>query len=276
MERWYHQAVIVLWPKSRHFEILARQGASNAVPALAELLAMPAESPSRQDGKRFAQAIIKHWVRSSHNRSEVTESLGTSFIRSLIKLGDAKLAKNFFEHVLSLEYRSLDGELLVALAELAKWKSIEKPLVSFFHSRQPQDYWESLTELVATFGALVALGSVSADRKQVCKALLPEVFGLVDRWEKSESNARQGSTSKFRANKFDRVVEPLLRGVCAVGTRHDLQQVIERITTKGEHYDLHHALIPAARALASDPQFVKSGKLAAAAERELRQFCIDE
>ncbi len=34
MERWYRQAVIVIWPRDRYFGILAGEGQSSAIPAL--------------------------------------------------------------------------------------------------------------------------------------------------------------------------------------------------------------------------------------------------
>ena len=177
MERWYHQAVIVLWPQARHYHVLASQGSRNSVPALHDLVTATDEPSKCNDCNSFAQRIIDHWNYRTGGRCGETNSLGTSMMRSLLAIGDSRLAHNFFERVLPLEYATLDGELLPALAELAKWKSIEKPLLRFFSDQKADDYHADLCGLVTTFGALASRGEgVSSARKQVCKAALKEVI----------------------------------------------------------------------------------------------------
>jgi hypothetical protein len=198
-------------------------------------------------------------------------------MRSLLAIGDARLAVKFFEQVLPLEYAVLDSELLVALAELAQWKSIEKPLISFFRNQKPNDYRANLRGLATTFGALASLGEgVSATRKQVCKSALKEVTAMLARWENTRSGSMEYHESSTRSNSFAGVLEPLARGISSVGVRGDLEHLLARIAGKPKHYDLHGVVIPAVKNLASDQNFVASSKLADFAVRELRQFCIDQ
>ena len=182
MERWYHQAVVVLWPEARHFQVLASQGTENSVPALSELVTAT-ENPSKcEDCKTFARLIIDHWVYPTRGRRGQTDSPGTIMIRSLLVIGDANLAQKFFEQILPLEYPTLDGESLLSLAELAKWGAIEKSLLSCFQSQKPDDYDASLRYLVSTFSSLASLGdSVSSSRKRVCKSVLKEVMLMISR-----------------------------------------------------------------------------------------------
>jgi hypothetical protein len=236
------------------------------------------EEPAKcKDCRSFAKSIIDQWQYATDRRRGKTDSLGTSMMRSLLAIGDAKLAKRFFEQVLPLEYATLEGEPLLALAELADWKSIEKPLISLFRNQKPTDYRADLRGLVTTFGALASLGvDVSSTRKQVCKSALKEVTEMLARWEKARSTSVERHYLSKRSNDFVGVVEPLVRGIWSVGAQSDLKRLLAQIAANPKHYDLHSVLIPAVNSLSSDQHFVASSKLAEIAVRELRQFCIDQ
>ncbi|MCA9211631.1 MAG: 2OG-Fe(II) oxygenase [Planctomycetales bacterium] len=268
MERWYHEAVVVVWPEARHFHVLASQGSRNSVPALHDLI-NAADAPEKcKDCKSFATQILECWNRSTRYRGD-NDSLGTSMMRSLLAINDSKLAVKFFDKVLPLEYCSLDGETLVSLAELAHWKQIEQPLARFFRTQKADDYQTGLKALASVFGALASVGDrPSAARKRVCKAVLGEVTQMMQRWEKK-------TPSSYR-NEFIGTVAPLIRGICAVGTKKNVSDLINRIGEKPKHYDLHSVLIPAVNELASDDRFKSSAKLAETALQQLRQFCVDQ
>jgi hypothetical protein len=277
MERWYHQAVVVLWPEARHFHVLASQGTKNSVPALHELVTTTENPAKCKDCKAFAKSIIDHWQYSTDGRRGQTDSLGTSMMRSLLAIGDTKLAQAFFGQVLPLEYATLDGVSLVALAELAKWNSLEKPLLSFYRDQKPVDYRADLRGLMTTFGSLASCGDdVSPSRKQVCKSVLKEVTTMLVTWKKLRPTATWRDDSSTRSNEFVGVVEPFVRGICAVGTQGDLKNLLAQIAANPNEYDLHRVLIPAVNSLAGDQHFATSSKLAASAVRELRQFCIEQ
>ena len=277
MERWYHQAVIVLWPEGRHFQVLASQGTDNSVPALSELVAATENPAKCEDCKTFARHIIDHWVYPTHGRRRKTNSPGTSMIRSLLVIGDANLAQKFFDQVLPLEYPTLDGESLLSLAELAKWGAIEKSLLSFFQSQKPDDYDANLRYLVTTFSSLASLGDgVSSSRKRVCKSVLKEVMLMISRWEKYRPNPMRDNFASNRSKAFQGIVEPLVRGMCSVGTQSDLKSLLSQIASRPQHYELHKVLIPAVNKLTDDQNFAASGKLQETALFKLRQYCIDQ
>ncbi|MFH1304707.1 MAG: hypothetical protein ABIK07_26945 [Planctomycetota bacterium] len=277
MERWYHQAVIVLWPEGRHFQVLASQGTENSVPALSELVTAT-ESPEKcEDCKTFARRIIDHWVYPTHGRRRKANSPGTSMIRSLLVIGDANLAQKFFDQVLPLEYPTLDGESLLSLAELAKWGTIEKSLLSFFQSQKPDDYDASLRYLVSIFSSLASLGDgVSSSRKRVCKSVLKEVILMISRWEKNRPDTMSYNFTANKSKAFQGVVEPLVRGICSVGTQSDLKYLLTQIAARPQHSELHKVLIPAVKKLSDEQHFATSGKLQKTALLKLRQFCIDQ
>ncbi len=61
MERWYRQAVVVIWPRVRYFRILAGEGPEHAVPALGQLVEATAEPLNDADCLAFATEIIDRW-----------------------------------------------------------------------------------------------------------------------------------------------------------------------------------------------------------------------
>jgi hypothetical protein len=61
MDRWYRQAVVVLWPPSRFFSILADEGPRQAVPALEAMVAAAAEPANDTACRQFATEIIARW-----------------------------------------------------------------------------------------------------------------------------------------------------------------------------------------------------------------------
>ncbi len=61
MERWYRQAVVVLWPRDRYFRILAGEGPEHAVPALEQLVAATANPAEDAGCRAFATEIIDRW-----------------------------------------------------------------------------------------------------------------------------------------------------------------------------------------------------------------------
>src|SRR5690606_1583297 len=91
MERWYHQAVVVLWPESRHFHVLASQGSRNSVPALHDLIHATKVPRQCEDCKSFAERILDYWSGSTRSRRGETDSLGSSMMRSLLAIGDSRL-----------------------------------------------------------------------------------------------------------------------------------------------------------------------------------------
>ncbi len=49
---------------------------------------------------------------------------------------------------------------------------------------------------------------------------------MLARWEKTRSTSMRDHFSSTRSNQFAGVVEPLLRGICSVGTQSDLKHLM--------------------------------------------------
>jgi len=62
VERWYRQAVVVLWPRSNYVQPLAREGPAFAVPRLAAMIEASDDPSAEPEHLRFASAILDHWA----------------------------------------------------------------------------------------------------------------------------------------------------------------------------------------------------------------------
>lgn len=110
LDRWYHRTAIVLWPKSRHYTVLAAAGFETSIPALSKLVAALAKTRDaaresvRADSIALAREIIADWpdpIDDFHQRpkGKRLESLLTSFCGSVIKLNDRAVITTLLSQV---------------------------------------------------------------------------------------------------------------------------------------------------------------------------------
>jgi hypothetical protein len=193
-------------------------------------------------------------------------------ITALVAISDNDLSMKFISAVLPLAYCGLDGAEFVRLADQVGWKKLEEPLGSLFTSQDPDNYRADLRSLVAIFESLCCHGpKLSAHRKSVCKSLANAVEETIDRWDQRRVNSW---TTDHRID----IVEPVVRGYCAIGNRDHLKRLIARVTGDPVHYELHTVLIPAVKNLLDDQGFSgpSAPKLSQSATMQLHLFCVDE
>lgn len=109
IERWYHKSAIVIWPRSAHFEIIAKMSLEFAID---QLLAMRQQLPSLDEEleleqacencRRLAEAIILHWPdRSYAYRRDDTDRYRylQKFVQELPLLEEPELIAGFLQVV---------------------------------------------------------------------------------------------------------------------------------------------------------------------------------
>lgn len=115
LDRWYHKSIIAIWPKSKHFEILAQMGLHYAI---AELLEMRAKLPgdiddkleqTRDDCWQLAAAIINHWPNRTYERGEQnqdTQPWLKQFVSELPNFDDPRLIERLLQTVAERDWRT--------------------------------------------------------------------------------------------------------------------------------------------------------------------------
>ncbi len=116
MDRWYRQAVIVIWPGTRTFEILAGEGQASAIPELERRLAHSKKPAALANCRTFAQEIIAHWE-PRHRSKEGEPPYPERMLKLIERLGDAKLAERFLRDVFPKDYGGFEGKVLLKVCE---------------------------------------------------------------------------------------------------------------------------------------------------------------
>ncbi len=86
MDRWYHRAAVVLWPRSREFVIKARHAPSYAVDELAARIAARDLTGAREG----ARSLLPFWAGSLHSAEK--PRFFPKLLRVVLQLDDAELA----------------------------------------------------------------------------------------------------------------------------------------------------------------------------------------
>lgn len=252
MDRWYHQAVVVLWPKDRVFRILANEGPQTAVPALERLVAETREPEKDDRCKTLAEAIVEAWPPGGRGRrwSEPDRRVSAAgpMLKLLGRIGSFDLAARFVREVLPDELDGSEGTAVVRLAGKAGWAAFLEPLRAVL-ARQAPDRLEQRLAIPVTFFTDLCRGGVkpTSDRRAACRDLAAEMENVVDRFDRNLEGA-WWATEETRAG----IVESLFRAFVAIGDVERLERLVSRVLSNPSRYDLHAVVIPAVKALAEE------------------------
>jgi hypothetical protein len=200
MDRWYRQAVLVIWPRERHYEVLAGEGPASAIPALETLVA---ESKTAQDLAacgQVAQAIIENW--EGHDPyGHGNRACSGRMLRALERIGDEKLAIRFLRDVLPKSFNGSEGKALHGLCQRIGWKALTPAIQEFLALQKPADYCTHLNQLVTICEHLFCdPPALSKERRTACGLIADELMKVVERWDKVPPS--RWDTDRFAAYKF--------------------------------------------------------------------------
>jgi len=146
LERWYHRAAVVIWPREEHFAVLCGAGTDAALGGLEPMVKRlrrtrkAVRGVQRQECLRFAAAIIDTW-QSAHDGQfwEQEEKADRNvFPRLLCELDDPDLVRCFLDKVLGVDGDvQLDGDF-VAFCKQHGWSSFERELQSVIEASEPE------------------------------------------------------------------------------------------------------------------------------------------
>jgi len=145
LDRWYHRSAIVVWPRDRHFEVIAKSGAVASIPLFCSLAAKLAKTPkqrideARLDCVRFARAIIATWPQHVGYGPPMREkSPLDDFPESLLLLHDRDTIAMFLTTLAQRDpLRSLRALLVGAGRELG-WTAFADELKTLLNAPSPK------------------------------------------------------------------------------------------------------------------------------------------
>lgn len=255
MERWYHRAVLVVWPPNGLLRNLAQEGPANAVPVLEERLAGAARPQDDAISREFAADIVKQWAKkvsplnpNSWQYASRPSDLTGRLLAQLDRLEATELAEQFVSDVLLRQCKGDEGPALARLAERIGWRRWTPLLKRLFASHvYEKDRYADPTKLIGAASLFSGLccspPTMSAERRAACQKLADEV----DRVLESCDAARRDSffERKGRAG----VVEALVAAYVAIDDMDRLAQFVSYVIATPDHYDLRNLLVPAVHAL---------------------------
>ena len=287
MDRWYHQAVVVIWPQDRFFGILAGAGPVNAVPALEELVGRTAQPKHEPECCRFAKEIIARWRKPAQpstdswssrpsfgERKDNEKSLTTRMLQVLAAIDDDANAIAFVRDILPTSCDGTEGAELTRLIDQLGWGKFAEPLQGVFSQQKPSDYGRELMAPVTLFAELCCCTpKQTKERLSVCRSLADELEQAIERWDR-----RKWDSWQRKQDHRIGIVEPVVRAFSAIEATDLLERFVARVTNDPTHYDLHAVLIPAVTTLLSDQSVPHSAKtsIGRSAIERIHQHCLSE
>jgi hypothetical protein len=268
MERWYRQTVVVLWPKSNSFQILAGQGAKASVPRLRELTTEGSDAGAASC-LELSNAIVDHWKPPMHRYGYMDDdhAIATEFAELIAEVADLKLAKRYLKEVIGTGCHGVEGSAVVRLAAKLGWSKLGTSLQESVNKQVPRTDGADLKNAVAfVHGLCSTTTKKDAKRRSVLKNVLSDLRTVIESWDKYRD---ERFTRRDRGR--DGIIEQLFVAFDSVGDSKGLSEFLSYTLSK-KKYDLHKVLIPAVKSLASD-----SERLSSASRKcleQLRQHCI--
>ena len=107
LERWYHRAAVVIWPRERHFAVLCGAGTQAAIGGLEAMVkglrrgTKQQREATRRDCLEFAGAIIDGWKSTDFRwyRDEEQRAVRGGFSKLLCRLDDPGLMRRFLSEI---------------------------------------------------------------------------------------------------------------------------------------------------------------------------------
>jgi hypothetical protein len=242
LERWYHRAAVIIWPRHSRLNILCEAGGDTAVGGLQMMLTQANEAKTADRGPRldecrqFAALIIKksHQERSWKHWQARDEA---PFLKVLLKLEDVDLVRQWTDDVLGNDVLVDPGNLVGDLCSKFGWSTYRKSLVDVFRKTSNN----TLPQNVKILNDFALRNDQDEERKQLCTALGHELVAGLDRWDNSRPTSNYWEHLTVEVSK----ILPLL--IQAFAIEDDpalLGLLLSQINKYPKRYDIDATQIP--------------------------------
>ncbi len=138
LDRWYHRAAVVIWPRSRHFQILSGAGTEASIGGLEAMVKrLKRAKKAERDGLRreclsFASAIIDSWNAGGRGywREKPKGADRNVFAKLLFQLDDPEFVRRFLVKVLPADAAVEVDQSFVGFCTRHGWVSFEGELAT--------------------------------------------------------------------------------------------------------------------------------------------------
>jgi len=250
LERWYHRAVVVIWPHERHFAVLCGAGTDAAIGGLDAMVAQLKRTPKvRRDKQRetcrdFAAAIIESWQprRRGYPWDGTRDETNPSVFPSLLQqLDDSKLVRRFLANVMTHDGKVQLDKSFPAFCRRHGWPGFEAELTAVISAVSAT----TISRNVALLQNLCMNRDKCAERIGLCRRLADRaVASLVTFDDQSVEN-------NWQIARLDRsaLLGSLVKSMLAVAADPPLARLIKHVLSREDKYDLTDSHLAAIFAL---------------------------
>lgn len=248
LERWYHRAAVVVWPRSRHFPVLSGAGTDASIGGLEAMVKrLKRAKKAERDGRRreclsFASAIIDSWNAGGRGywRQKPEGVDRNVFANLLVQLDDPEVVRGFLVTVIPADTAIQLDRSFAEFCTRHGWASFEGQLAAVLGA--------ATAETVARNAVLLRTLCVQRDKKseriEVCRRLCERSV------EALEALDRQRRDHEWQLEEVDRgaVLGSLVAAMIAVGAEGPLSRLLDHALAS-DKYDLTDAHLAAIFAL---------------------------
>jgi predicted 2-oxoglutarate/Fe(II)-dependent dioxygenase YbiX len=270
VERWYRQAVVVIWPREGMFSILAGEGQASAIPEL-ERMATRAKQPAvLAAGRVFAKEIIDHWQVGQRTAGDEGSYSGR-MLTLLERIGTVELAQRVVREILPKDFDGSEGKALQRLCQHFGWEHFGAELHDLLANQKPEyDYRSSRLSAIVSLIEPLYTGppALTHERRKVCADLADPLVQVLAHWD-------QKSVPDWQDDENPRagVVASVLHILASISATEHMDRFVTHVLGDKPHYGLHDVLIPDVNAVYT--WLPKVPQARPAAERLLKH-CLDE
>ena len=238
LERWYHRAAIVLWPRERHFAVLCDAGTQAAIGGLEALVkalrrgSKEQREATRRDGLQFAGAIIDGWkspdTRWVGDRDDKADR--SVFSKLLCKLDDPGLMRRFLSEIVPNDGSAKLHHEFAKLCRRHRLRGFEAELAQVIDA-------PSETTLLRNAQLLHLLCRQPDHDKgdaAVCTRLCDSAVLALERFDGQPPK----DAWEFRTLDRTALLVTLVNAMLEIGPQRPLRKLIDHTLAHREHYDL--------------------------------------
>jgi predicted 2-oxoglutarate/Fe(II)-dependent dioxygenase YbiX len=273
LERWYHRAAVVIWPRSRHFHVLCSAGTDASIGGLESLVKRAKRATKakreqlRSECLAFASAILDSWKPRTHSYSwDKTDRIDRNVFPDLLcQLGEEELVRRFLAEVMPADGTADVGKSFVEFCRQQGWATFEAELATVLETT-------TAATVIRNAGLLQTLcvaRDKNAERIELCRRLSERAVKALAEFDQQPRNR------DWQWREIDRaaLLRSLVTAMTAVGAEQPLAQLLDHALAC-DKYDLTDAHLAAIFALESRLAKLPAGDTAvtrwlAACRREL-------
>ena len=250
LERWYHRAAVVIWPRSKHFHVLCSAGTDASIGGLEPLVKRlkRATKAKREELRReclaFASAILDSWESRSRGYPwDKTERVDRNVFPDLLcQLDEGELVRRFLAEVMPVDGTTEVDKSFVKFCQQQGWASFEAELATVLETMTAA----TVTRNAGLLQTLCVARDKNTERIELCRRLSERAVEALAAFDQQPRNG------DWQWQRIDRsaLLRSLVTAMTAVGAEQPLAQLLDHALAC-DKYDLTDAHLAAIFALES-------------------------